>query len=357
MNRFDELLDLGLAEPRHRRVRSHAAGVRTGVAVADALVVLGGRERKRLVAVGEDEERDLLALDELFDHELVAQRGGSPQAAVQLVLRPAHEDAFAGGEPIGLDNARRPGNREPRGGGDACRLEHVLREGLRALDPRRRAARPEDRDARVAKRVCQARDERRLRADHDEVAKPEQALGIPGADGVALSDAGDPGIPGGGVERLEARALGELPGERMLATPGADDQDPHAPSLLAASARQNVFQTFPARHLFGVVEPGLDRHEWETEWQALEPLVADSPAEALSELDELVERMMAARGLPVAEDAVEEPPEPELLAEFLEARRITRLVESGEAVDPGDVGAAVAGYRNLYARLLEAHLA
>ena len=106
-----------------------------------------------------------------------------------------------------------------------------------------------------------------------------------------------------------------------------------------------------------MVEPGLDRHEWETEWQALEPLVADSPAEALSELDDLVERMMASRGLPVAEDAVEEPPEPELLAEFLEARRITRLVESGEAVDPGDVGAAVAGYRNLYARLLEAHLA
>jgi hypothetical protein len=104
-----------------------------------------------------------------------------------------------------------------------------------------------------------------------------------------------------------------------------------------------------------VVEPGLDRHEWETEWQALEPLVADSPAEALSELDELVERMMTARELPVAEDAVEEPPEPELLAEFLGARRITRLVESGEAVDPGDVGAAVAGYRNLYARLLDAH--
>jgi hypothetical protein len=104
-----------------------------------------------------------------------------------------------------------------------------------------------------------------------------------------------------------------------------------------------------------VIEPGLDRHEWETEWQALEPLVADSPAEALPELDDLIERMMVARGLPLSEDAVEEPPEPDLLAEFLEARRITLLADSGEAVDPGDVGAAVAGYRNLYARLLEAH--
>jgi len=104
-----------------------------------------------------------------------------------------------------------------------------------------------------------------------------------------------------------------------------------------------------------MVEPGVDRHEWETEWQALEPLVADSPAEALPELDGLIERMMVARGLPLSEDAVEEPPEPELLAEFLEARRIMRLAENAEAVDPGDIGAAVAAYRNLYVQLLEAH--
>ena len=106
-----------------------------------------------------------------------------------------------------------------------------------------------------------------------------------------------------------------------------------------------------------MVEPGLDQHEWETEWEALEPLVVDSPAEALPELDGLVERMMVAHGLPIAQDGTEEPPEPELLAQFLEARRITRLVESGEPVYPGDIGAAVAGYRDLYQQLLEAHAA
>jgi hypothetical protein len=118
-----------------------------------------------------------------------------------------------------------------------------------------------------------------------------------------------------------------------------------------------VFQSLAARHVWVVVEPGLDRHEWETEWQALEPLVADSPAEALAELDGLIERMMEAQGLPTADDDVEEPPEPDTLAEFLEARRITRLAEGGEAVDPGDIGAAVTGYRNLYQRLIDAHLA
>jgi hypothetical protein len=32
-------------------------------------------------------------------------------------------------------------------------------------------------------------------------------------------------------------------------------------------------------------EPGLDLHEWQTEWEALEPLVEDSPREALPEFD------------------------------------------------------------------------
>ena len=43
-------------------------------------------------------------------------------------------------------------------------------------------------------------------------------------------------------------------------------------------------------------EPGLDRHEWQTEWEALEPLVADSPAESLPELDNLVGRMLVSAG-------------------------------------------------------------
>jgi len=98
-----------------------------------------------------------------------------------------------------------------------------------------------------------------------------------------------------------------------------------------------------------VEEPGLDLHEWETAWQALEPLVADSPAEALPELGRLIEEMLQARGFPIDEDDVAvDGEEREVVAEFLEARRIARLVDAGEPVDPGDVGAAVTGFRNLY---------
>jgi hypothetical protein len=117
-----------------------------------------------------------------------------------------------------------------------------------------------------------------------------------------------------------------------------------------------MFETGLVRHLWRVREPGVEKHEWESEWQALEPLVIDSPVEALPELDELVERMMIERGYPVEEERVHEAPEPEVVAEFLEARRIAKLVEGGENVAPGDVGAAITGYRSLYEYLLASYV-
>jgi hypothetical protein len=103
-----------------------------------------------------------------------------------------------------------------------------------------------------------------------------------------------------------------------------------------------------------MVEPGLDRHEWETEWEQLEPLVVDSPAEALSELDDLVYRMLAEAGYPVdTQDPVDdEGIDPEVLASFRAAREITRIVDRGEDFDPGDVGQAIGLYREIYEHLL-----
>ena len=101
-----------------------------------------------------------------------------------------------------------------------------------------------------------------------------------------------------------------------------------------------------------MVEPGVNRHDWETEWQGLEPLVVDAPAEALPEVDRLIERMLVESGYPTTEEEAPDAADPELVAEFLEARRITNLVEAGETVDPGDIGAAITAYRSLYELLL-----
>jgi hypothetical protein len=99
-------------------------------------------------------------------------------------------------------------------------------------------------------------------------------------------------------------------------------------------------------------DPGLDRHEWETEWQALEEQLEDSPAEALSELADLIERMLIDQGVPIHDDVADDGVEPAIIRDYQEARRITALVEQGETVDPGDIGAAVRLYRELYTHLI-----
>jgi hypothetical protein len=102
-----------------------------------------------------------------------------------------------------------------------------------------------------------------------------------------------------------------------------------------------------------MIEPGLDRHEWESEWQALEEQLADSPAEALSDVDELVERMLTERGYSIADPVAHEGDDREIVAEFQAAREITRLVEQrSEDVSPGDVAAAVNGYRAIFDYLI-----
>jgi hypothetical protein len=103
-----------------------------------------------------------------------------------------------------------------------------------------------------------------------------------------------------------------------------------------------------------MVEPGLDRHEWETEWEQLEPLVVDSPVEALPELDDLVQRMLVESGYPVeTPDAVDdEGIDPEVIGSYRAAHEIRMLVDRGEDFDPGDVGQAIGLYREIYQHLL-----
>lgn len=101
-------------------------------------------------------------------------------------------------------------------------------------------------------------------------------------------------------------------------------------------------------------EPGLDRHEWETEWQQLEPLVLDSPREALPELHDLVRRILEERGYAIDDEVVREGNDPEVIAEYLAARETTRRAERDDPeLSPGDIGSAIGSYRNLYEFLLE----
>jgi hypothetical protein len=99
-------------------------------------------------------------------------------------------------------------------------------------------------------------------------------------------------------------------------------------------------------------EPGLDRHEWESTYDALEPELADRPAEALPELADLVQRILEARGFELHEPTTADGNERDVVFEYLAARAVSDRVERGEDVDPGDVGAAVIGLQGVYSYLV-----
>ena len=97
------------------------------------------------------------------------------------------------------------------------------------------------------------------------------------------------------------------------------------------------------------MEPGLDRHEWESEMQALEDELGENPAEALPELDSLVSRMLEETGYDLSDPVVREGDEREVVAEYLAAHEITTAAERGsEEISPGDVAAAINGYRAVF---------
>ena len=102
-----------------------------------------------------------------------------------------------------------------------------------------------------------------------------------------------------------------------------------------------------------MVEPGLDLHEWETRWEELEPLVEESPLEALPELDRLVAELLEARGYAPNDPVASQGDEPEILVNFRSARELTRLWESGADVSPGEVAQAIENYRIVYESVIE----
>lgn len=103
------------------------------------------------------------------------------------------------------------------------------------------------------------------------------------------------------------------------------------------------------------LEPGLDRHEWESELASLEDDLRDDPRQALPQLADLVERMLGERGYDLEDPVTQEGDEREVVAEYLAAREVAdRLELAEEHVDPGDVAQAVNGLRAVFDHLLAA---
>ncbi len=102
-------------------------------------------------------------------------------------------------------------------------------------------------------------------------------------------------------------------------------------------------------------DPGLERHEWESELQALEDDLRANPAEALGELDGLVARMLEESGYELTDPAARQGDEREIIVEYLAASEIVRAAERGsDELSPGDIAAAINGYRAVFDHLIAA---
>ncbi len=102
-----------------------------------------------------------------------------------------------------------------------------------------------------------------------------------------------------------------------------------------------------------MLEPGLDKHLWESWWQQFDDDVQTSPGEALPELDRLIAQMLETRGYAIHDPVMREGDDREVVADFLAAHEIAGAVDQGKEVDPEDIETAIENYRELYEFLIE----
>ena len=89
---------------------------------------------------------------------------------------------------------------------------------------------------------------------------------------------------------------------------------------------------------------------------ALEDELAEDPAGTLPELDDLIARMLEESGYELHDPVIRSGDEREVVAEYLAAHEITGALERGaDDISPGDVAAAINGYRAVYDHVVTRH--
>ena len=99
-------------------------------------------------------------------------------------------------------------------------------------------------------------------------------------------------------------------------------------------------------------EPGLDLHEWETCWAALQELAEDAPDEALPDMVRAIEEMLMERGYDLENPVRVESEDPDIVYDFLAAREISRAAET-TAVEREDVETAIEDLGEIHDYLVE----
>ena len=225
-------------------VGSHAAGVRAGVAFADALVVLGGGDRDGVGSVAEGEEGELVAGEKFFKDDFgfgcsgELSREDAGGHGLGFDVRVADDDAFAGGEAAGLDDDGgaeavelfvdlfKAGAEGVGRGGDVVAAHEVLGEGLAGFEHGGGLGGAEDAATIGGKCVDEAEGERHFGADDrdgrvDDGYEVEEGWEAGYVDGETLCDLGYAAVAGGAKDFGDAGGVRERPADGVLAATAA----------------------------------------------------------------------------------------------------------------------------------------
>ena len=99
-------------------------------------------------------------------------------------------------------------------------------------------------------------------------------------------------------------------------------------------------------------EPGLDLHEWESQWAQLQEDAADSPDEALPEIVNLIEQMLADRGFDLENPVVVQDESRDIVSDFFAAREIAQAAETTK-IDAEDIQTALDDLAEIHDFLVE----
>ena len=101
-------------------------------------------------------------------------------------------------------------------------------------------------------------------------------------------------------------------------------------------------------------EPGLDRHEWESEWASLEDDIADAPVAAVRHAHELITRMLTERAVLDESLVALEGADPEWVSSWTAGRDLVRRLEDPTYdVYVQDVVDQIEEYRGVFKTLLD----
>jgi hypothetical protein len=104
----------------------------------------------------------------------------------------------------------------------------------------------------------------------------------------------------------------------------------------------------------GLRDPGIDRHDFASEWESVWEEVETDPREALPELEDIVRRLLLRHGYVLdGDDPAAQGDEVEMLAPYAAVHEVAAAIREGEDVDPGDLGQAIEYVREIYESLIE----